>query len=897
MYINKLNLRAFGKFTFKKIYLANKLNIVYGENESGKTTIHNFIEAMLYGFGSDEEGRKKYELYKPWHSSFYKGSMTMSDKNSDRYYISKDFLLGTLQVFKKENNSDAEDVVLQENVTHPGEHFFNLSKLSYRNTISIRQLGNKTEEELSNELKSKIINLSKTKNEEISVDRAIEKLIDIKEQAGSENNAKTLLGQYYLRIEELRLESEKAKNSRRQVMYLSIEKKKQQKKMNDLVMRVEEVQNKLSNHELSLKWDKLNKAEPMKKELDNITDELSKVGNVMPLNNYSEDYNEIIKISKNMEVISTQRHEKNNEKLELQNKLDTLKEDISNLIDDNFQINKLNQYYDKNIDNIEKIEALKNKISLLKNEANLINIEEIQRFLEDYNLMSELKTQLELTEVLLNDEAYNKIKKFRDSENAKSIIAFILASLLTLSSAALSYLGYYYNIIELYYTAGVLLPGIALYFISNKNNARKKAWEEEIYNIEQELKYNENLIKNLKYYIQDILKRWNLKSYEEINEVLTNKIDGKNLYDEKNNTILEHERLIRELEIENTFAIDYIKKMLEPFSINKISHDPIDMINDAYKRKDSVKNEKYRLLANISHLDALLNKLDSQYNLEATKLKEILNKHNFSSKDEFVTAAENYDTYKKLIERKEYIENIVKNVMGIDSYDRLHGELNNSPYLEIVELDKNEQQLNIYKMNSEISNIKENISSISKEVEELENNSRSLAQIEEEISFYEDKIKSFKDRIQAANLAIEKIVMISDYIKVDFLPLLEKSISKNFSYLTSNKYKKVSVDENMNITVQSENEDNIILESLSGGTLDQLYLSLRIGLSSLISGKENIPLILDDSFVQYDNKRLKRSIEMLLKESERRQVIIFTCQKREMEIANQLSDKINYIKL
>ena len=50
MYISRLHLRAFGKFISRKIYFGSKFNIVFGENESGKSTIHNFIEYLMYGF-------------------------------------------------------------------------------------------------------------------------------------------------------------------------------------------------------------------------------------------------------------------------------------------------------------------------------------------------------------------------------------------------------------------------------------------------------------------------------------------------------------------------------------------------------------------------------------------------------------------------------------------------------------------------------------------------------------------------------------------------------------------------------------------------------------------------------------------------------------------------------
>ncbi|HCX61489.1 MAG TPA: hypothetical protein DHU59_03520, partial [Clostridiales bacterium] len=202
-------------------------------------------------------------------------------------------------------------------------------------------------------------------------------------------------------------------------------------------------------------------------------------------------------------------------------------------------------------------------------------------------------------------------------------------------------------------------------------------------------------------------------------------------------------------------------------------------------------------------------------------------------------------------------------------------------------------------LNEEKARLTENINNILKEIQEIEDSTRTLAEIEEEIDFYENKTFAFKNKIKVAEITSEKIRKISDSIKGDFMPLLKKSISDNFSYLTSGRYSDVIIDEDMNITVAEEanKQRRIELESLSGGTLDQLYLSLRIGLSSILSGNQNIPLIFDDSFVQYDGKRLRNSLEMLSKESERRQIILFTCQEREAELAKGLNIKFNYIKL
>ena len=49
MIIKQLNLDHFGKFHDREIHLEKGINIVYGANESGKSTVHSFIQCMLFG--------------------------------------------------------------------------------------------------------------------------------------------------------------------------------------------------------------------------------------------------------------------------------------------------------------------------------------------------------------------------------------------------------------------------------------------------------------------------------------------------------------------------------------------------------------------------------------------------------------------------------------------------------------------------------------------------------------------------------------------------------------------------------------------------------------------------------------------------------------------------------
>ena len=65
----------------------------------------------------------------------------------------------------------------------------------------------------------------------------------------------------------------------------------------------------------------------------------------------------------------------------------------------------------------------------------------------------------------------------------------------------------------------------------------------------------------------------------------------------------------------------------------------------------------------------------------------------------------------------------------------------------------------------------------------------------------------------------------------------------------------------------------------SDGTIDQLYLALRLAVAEELT--PHAPLVLDDALVRFDDKRLAAAMEILKEEATNKQVILFTCQSRE----------------
>ena len=102
MEIKELGLLDYGKFHNKKIQFENGINLVFGENESGKSTTFSFISAIFYGFSKDSLKRRMYDddkdKFKPWNYNNYRGYIEIKSKYN--YRIERDFIDDKLQLFK-----------------------------------------------------------------------------------------------------------------------------------------------------------------------------------------------------------------------------------------------------------------------------------------------------------------------------------------------------------------------------------------------------------------------------------------------------------------------------------------------------------------------------------------------------------------------------------------------------------------------------------------------------------------------------------------------------------------------------------------------------------------------------------------------------------------------------
>ena len=147
--------------------------------------------------------------------------------------------------------------------------------------------------------------------------------------------------------------------------------------------------------------------------------------------------------------------------------------------------------------------------------------------------------------------------------------------------------------------------------------------------------------------------------------------------------------------------------------------------------------------------------------------------------------------------------------------------------------------------------------------------------------------------LEAIKLALSSIQELSAEIHDSFGHELNLAVSEIISEVTSKKYQDLKVDEKLEVKV-GWNGDYVLLERLSAGTIDQVYFALRLAVADLLLGKDEVPLLLDDSFAMYDDTRVKAALTEAAKRS---QILLFTCHKREQRLLEELQLPYHMVQL
>lgn len=158
------------------------------------------------------------------------------------------------------------------------------------------------------------------------------------------------------------------------------------------------------------------------------------------------------------------------------------------------------------------------------------------------------------------------------------------------------------------------------------------------------------------------------------------------------------------------------------------------------------------------------------------------------------------------------------------------------------------------------------------------------------------RLEALQAEYDAIALAMEALTQANTVLQTRFSPALGAETARIFSALTAGRYDKVLLDRNLSLSAQPAGDAMPrALSLLSQGAGDQLYLAVRLAICRMVLPRDKAaPLILDDALANFDDQRLAAALDWLLDESRTRQILLFTCHRRE---GDYLRDRAHVISL
>ena len=164
--------------------------------------------------------------------------------------------------------------------------------------------------------------------------------------------------------------------------------------------------------------------------------------------------------------------------------------------------------------------------------------------------------------------------------------------------------------------------------------------------------------------------------------------------------------------------------------------------------------------------------------------------------------------------------------------------------------------------------------------------------LQDQLAQKREQLSSLQTEYDAITLAMDALTQANTTLQNRFSPALGARAAEIFSAITAGRYDKVLLSRDFSLSAEMAGDPvGRSIRLLSQGAADQLYLAVRLAICDMVlPAEKRVPLVLDDALTSFDDDRLRAALDYLLAESEKRQILLFTCQKREMAY---LQDKEN----
>ena len=881
MYINRIEIFGYGKWSKVRMDFHHQLQIFQGKNESGKSTLRSFIQHVLFGFPKKVSGKYPYE---PQNGGIMGGRIWLEETLEGSLFIER-YIKNGKQCFKCETtsgNSLSEErwqqLLFQIDEKQYAQVFgFNKEQLDQFQFSSMEEMdqylysvsltGSEEWMKLSTRLQKKA--------DAIFTPKAVKRVI---------NQQLHQLDLQMAKIEEL------AKNNDvyEETLQKSVEMKQEIQRHSLMIQKNQEEERKLQL--LQSHWNSYERWKEISNKIDfnqgkNWNPEwkyelernhLDDEWNEQQIHELQQEYHlwkqrhqseQVLKEDPrwsqllNISLMEDEIDEKILLRKKLKIELDELQqnilkeEEIWNIHQDNIPL-EIPEY---------EIEQLKEKIYQQKR----LNFEEIE--------LETKMNRLEEEKEKINNHSKNQHSNYH---NITGLLIFSgvvtsLTSILLLSNPVFRAIGVVIGIVMglsswIYKKKSVHTSQFQKYFSTRL---------EEITNeLEKYALQRENNKEKLEKISQDLFTWKNKYGYADSSITVDQLCQGDVLKSLryfieqrqiKEGILQKIEKELTQLQMTWQWVFE-VKKEVIPNSIElewKLLKKMIQEVQNSYQKEILQMNEGLKLQEQIQQLYSDKQLLESQKS-------SILKKANVQNVEEFYQKDEAFE----------------RNRLLIQEYTQIKQQLQD--YLEALEIISSKEELE-QKMESShhslLSLLQKNQSLIEEQAQKLQQ----IQQLATDGTYHEQLIQFelWKAEVEEQLVEWASYVYASKWILESLqkqLPSQTNEVIKVASYyfnrLTQGRYQGIQM-ENMKIAVQKNNEKWLFASELSRGTLDQLFVSIRLAFIENLSSKIALPILIDDGFVNFDSERKQIMLQLIKELSSKVQVIYFSLDDEPFTIA------------
>ncbi len=924
MIIKELYIGRFGKLQDISFRFKNGLNVIYGENEAGKTTLQAFIKAMLYGLNARKKSIRDNERkrYLPWSGERASGTLTFEDSLGTVYLIKKGFGSKKAEdeqtVIHSITGKEAEHIDFEK----PGMTVLGIGEESFEKTICIKQLSSQIIQDKEDEIMQRLTNLHQSGDEDTSYNKAIRVLEDVKRKL--ENKRCTgKLDKLKEHREILKEESRQAFQRHEEIIESEILLKELYKQKSVLLQKIEELENKKERIRKYKLYQEYKKLIECREKINFLTEKKEELRQFLMLNgeeieaSFLSDLEEKYS-SWNQFKIEQDKTEFRKKQLEEEIKENQVKlEELA--VFENFgeqETLKLISYINENKmlrEKIVEIQEREKEIEELEGQL----LEEEKRFRE-ISVTKEVDKDFEASVY----QAREKLKElqYRQSDGSSQKKSMLLKKeILDNQAKGLSIKMGIGLLIALGGIVGGLMLNPILYGLCILGLLccllvfrQKRGLAEEIKKTNESIKKCEDdvllekEIKELTSFLHQAYNALGASDFEEFKKkleeyrkkesqlnVFRTKIEAKR-WQLENNEYEDLQQRLFEQEL-------YVNKILESCACKT----PEEFLKGQENYRNNVLQK--------NNLEKEKNKLNVKQESDQKNMRELekniyeylygLNIQNVSIdtlKEIIEELSEKINQKKETEKEIDSIKNIYYTVLKNRDQETIKKELGDFIPEETDKMLEDEKTVDSFfqEIHQQLFAIQEQIADVSHDIQKKEESGRNVDQVEEELSQVSEKIRYYERKIRAIDVTLQCLKEAFQEIQKDFGPKLNKKVGNILEQITEGKYEDLKISEDYQVRVTDPIEKEMReIDYFSNGTWDQIYFALRLGIIQMIFEEDKKPfLLLDDAFVQYDDNRLEAALDYLYEYSKENQVLLFTCQQRE---SNQLKEyeNINFISI